>query len=70
MIKLAAKEPQRVFWRRDASGGCAIHALLIANTPVAMSLVAELAFSWPALLTQPHGPGPFAGERNVRGRVR
>ena len=58
----AAAEPQRVFWRTDASGGYLIHALLIANTPAALKLVHRLVITWPHLLVQGHRPGPFWGE--------
>jgi hypothetical protein len=62
LVMRVAEEPQRVFWRRDASGAQPILALSIANTPAALKLVNKLFAAWPRLLTQTHDRGPFTGE--------
>ena len=62
LIHQAAAEPQRVFYRHDASGACPLHALLISNSATALELAIELFRKWPRLITLPHGPGIFVGE--------
>ena len=57
-----ASPRQHFFFRRDASGACPIHALLIANNPEALELVLRLYREVPPLLMQTHGPGFFVGE--------
>ena len=64
VLRIAA-EPQRIFWRRDSSGGYPIHALLIANNAAAMELSRDVHLQGPLILLQNHGPGPFV-EEHVR----
>jgi len=58
-------DPQRVFYRRDASGAYFIHGLLIANTVSALDVVMACYAAAPRLLLQFHGPGPFTGEHGL-----
>ena len=65
LLKLSALPSKRLFFRRDSSGACPIHALLIANNPEALSLCLQVYAQVPSLLMQTHGPGFFAGESGL-----
>ena len=57
-LLVATAHPQEhIFFRRDPSGACPIHAILIANNMESLSLVLRLYASVPSLLMQTHGPG-------------
>ncbi|KAL1507839.1 hypothetical protein AB1Y20_007447 [Prymnesium parvum] len=62
LIHMAAAEPQRTFYRRDASGAMPLHALAISNTPEALSLICELISLWPRMIPLVHGAGLYLGE--------
>jgi hypothetical protein len=62
LLSTIAHPSHHIFFRRDASGACPIHALLIANNPEALELVMRLYREVPSLLMQIHGPGFFVGE--------
>lgn len=65
-LLVAAAHPQEhIFFRRDPSGACPIHAILIANNMESLSLVLRLYASVPSLLMQTHGPGFFVGESGL-----
>ena len=65
LLKRCALPSRRIFFRRDPSGACPIHALLIANNPEALSLCLQMYAHVPSLLMQTHGPGLFAGESGL-----
>lgn len=62
LVHKVAEEPNRVFYRRDASGALPLHALAISNTPSALVLIREICSLWPRMIPLVHGPGLYEGE--------
>eukprot|EP00966_Prymnesium_polylepis_P269183 6218403-Prymnesium_polylepis.1 len=62
LLHQVAAEPNRVFYRRDASGALPTHALAIANTDASLEMISELYARWPRMISLVHGPGLYQGE--------